>query len=211
MPKLQILYSPEFEIDRIRYTLEKLEWYHCHGYNPRVPAKLCAPNRTPSNTEIAQIVDSEYDASIYETQEAFLISHWNTAFDCSVAHLDKILPFLHDKYIVYLTRYGTGGSYDYPNTIYANITYWWETGLVCNTLHEATHLAIHPLIEKHKISHWQKERLVDLITLRLSKKYGRTQELNVNVSVVDRMFEAFYPDIKRIIANIAQGDRRPEV
>lgn len=204
VPKLIITFSPEFEVQRLEYTLKKIEWYHSHGYKPSLPLDFNVSDSIPTNEQIVQLVHSEYDASLFETQKKYLEANWPFALKQKTSQIDKILPFLNDEYYVYLTRYGTGGSYDYPNTIYANITYWWETGIVRNILHEVTHLAIHPLIEKYKIDHWRKERLVDLITLRLSERYGRTQEIKENVSMVDEMFERFYPDTSAVITHIAQ-------
>lgn len=65
-----------------------------------------------------------------------------------------------DTFIIKLTSYGMGGSYDLPNIVRFNIK---STIGPKTILHEIIHLAIEPWIIKYKIRHWEKERIVDLI------------------------------------------------
>ena len=204
MPSIKILFSPEIEIQRLRYTAAKIEWFKTHDYKLSLPSSWRG-DRIPTDNEIIQMVNDEYYASIYVAQKQYLENHWRNIFNDVKTDIKKILPELRKEYTVYLTRYGVGGSYHFPETIYANISHWWQKGLVTDVLHEMVHLAIHPLIEKHKIPHWHKERIVDLVTLRISNKYGNAQKLKGDMTSADEIFDRFYPNIAIIVEQISRS------
>jgi hypothetical protein len=83
---------------------------------------------------------------------------------------------LFEKYKVNLTKYGPGGSYDYnTGEILQKVS---EEGLTIeedpahNLLHEVIHMGIQEnIVEKYKLYHWEKERLVDLIFVEIFGDY----------------------------------------
>ncbi|MEM1096455.1 MAG: hypothetical protein AAGJ10_17790 [Bacteroidota bacterium] len=76
-----------------------------------------------------------------------------------------------DSVTVTLTLYGPGGSFN-PDT--GDIILWTDTearfkggGGLHTTIHEMVHLAVeHKLAQPFNLQHWERERLVDLITQR---------------------------------------------
>lgn len=76
-----------------------------------------------------------------------------------------------DRYTVELTLYGPGGSYDAAG---GNIVLWttehgqFKGGGGLHTIaHEMMHIAVEDgLVQRFGLSHWEKERLVDLLTRR---------------------------------------------
>ncbi len=153
MPRLNIVYSPEFEVDRVRYTIGKLAWFREHSYNISMPATW-DEKRNYSDEQIAAMVYAEYDPHICEEQTDYLTEHWRgIATECTILP-QKLLDTVLNEYTVHLTRYGVGGSYSAPNMIITNIKFRHDKGLVENILHEMTHLAIEQMIEKNQISHW---------------------------------------------------------
>ena len=61
---------------------------------------------------------------------------------------------------VKLTQYGTGGSYQPPKTIIINIT---NKNCLKVALHEIVHLLAESTVQKQKLSHQEKEKLVESI------------------------------------------------
>ncbi|MEK7078129.1 MAG: hypothetical protein AAB911_01030 [Patescibacteria group bacterium] len=74
-----------------------------------------------------------------------------------------------DKYICYLTRYGGGGSFNPPNTIWvrANIKNKNDLRFFTYTVaHEITHLLLDNLLNKKKRTKRQKEKAVDAVLIK---------------------------------------------
>lgn len=171
-PIFDIEYSVDFEVERVKYTLQKMSWYIAQGYSPKIPENIDA---TSSDAQVRAAIEQEWVDDDY--------SSVNDKIPNKSIQGNKLLQFLATlfprstpkSYNIFLTKYGVGGSYRLPNSIVLNI----NNKRVSTIFHEMVHLSIEPLVKKHKLLHWEKERTVDLI-LHLPEcrflKYDRWQK-----------------------------------
>ncbi len=155
--KLDIKYSQKFEIERVKNTLKKLNWFEEHGYRPWLPQKI---NQNNTEDKIKTAVNKEYNEEDYKKVAIELFDSFGQIggrFDQTLQEVFAVVP---NKITVHITRYGAGGSYNLPNTIILNFQ---MSDLLKTALHEIVHLIIEPFVQKYKIGHWEKERIVDLI------------------------------------------------
>lgn len=207
MVKLEINFSPEYEERRIRYTLDKLQWFTDNKYRIDLPEKLQIAfnnlhNISISENQIKNAVISEYNELDYETQKDFLIKNWQKVIEEASTELAKTLLTPENIYVVYLTKYGVGGSYNLPNAVIVNIKHKYGSGLLRTVFHEMLHLIIHGWITKYKINHWQKERIVDLLMIKFVPQLSKPQQLPIEIGDIDKLFNKFYPNIELVIKNI---------
>ncbi len=206
MINLTIKFSSEYEVERIKWTLGDLQWYEDNGYGPKFPKNLkISPGANISEYQIKESVNSEYSEDDFKIQERYLLDNWHRVIDEASAELEKTSLRSVDMYTVYLTKYGVGGSYNYPHSVVVNIKSKYEKGLLRTVFHEIIHLMIHPWIIEHKVSHWQKERIVDLLTTKFVPQISRAQEIRANIiEPVDRIFNEHYPNIELVIKNVGR-------
>jgi hypothetical protein len=93
------------------------------------------------------------------------LNFWNLFRNESkkVNEIKKILSRIEIKnktYIVYLYKYSTYGSYKIPNKIYLNIYQPFDE-IEETFYHELKHLQVEGFVQKNKLSHEQKEDLVN--------------------------------------------------
>ena len=88
-----------------------------------------------------------------------------------------------------------------PNTVIINISQ--QNKVISTIMHEIIHLTIDKLIRKYKTEHWQKERIVNLISLKIFPDKFKLQRDPENAEVIEREFKANYPNIEVIIKNIS--------
>lgn len=206
MIKLEIKFSREYEIQRISETIKRIDFYREHKYNIRFPEKLSIDFNTnvsniPEN-QIKDAVELEFKEDDYLAQKTFLLENWPKLMNEIAIELSKTdLKFL-EIYNVNLTKYGVGGSYHYPDIIVSNIKNSYNIGLLRTILHETIHLGIHPWIEKHKIDHWQKERIVDLLMSRISPRLSKFQQVPIQTENIDKIFNDNYPNVEKLIEAI---------
>ena len=211
MIKLTVKFSPEYEVEQIRWTLSKLQWYKDNGYGLKFPESLDVDSEGDILEEqIKSAVNAEYDEDIYKVQEAYLLENWHKAIDEASSELAKTSLQPLGAYTINLVRYGVGGSYHYPDSVTVNIGSKYEKGLLRTVFHEIVHLMIHPWISEYKVSHWQKERIVDLLTAKFVPQISRTQEIPIEVTEpVDKVFNEHYPDIELAIKNVGLLTKNP--
>ncbi len=154
----RIQFSKDFEVRRIQKTLDKLSWYLEQGYDPTLPQGVAEYN---SRDEIKFVVDEEYREQRY--QEA--ADNLNSDFEQNMSQIKSAFQALKltlpRKIEINLTRYGVGGSYEPPSTIILSLRI---RDPFKTLIHELVHLAIQEKIDEYDIQHWDKERIVDLIT-----------------------------------------------
>ncbi len=63
-------------------------------------------------------------------------------------------------YKIYLTKYGTYGSYDLPDKVYVNV-FRTPKQIAETIVHEIVHLEFEDEVKRKKLTHDQKERLID--------------------------------------------------
>jgi len=154
---LDIKYSQDFEVKRVKKTLEKMDWYKEQGYRPRLPEGI---DQKSSEQEIQTKITEEYQTEEYEkvtTELSKSFDQISTRFKNALKELFADVP---NGIMVNITKYGVGGSYHLPSTIILNFH---MSNLLNTVIHEIVHLVVEPFIQKHSIEHWEKERVVDLI------------------------------------------------
>ena len=209
MIKLNVKFSPEYEVERIRWTLGKLQWYKDNGYDLKFPKSLKIDSGADfSEDQIRDSVNAEYNEESYKIHGTYLLDNWQKVVDEASEELAKTSLRPMDTYTIYLVKYGVGGSYHYPDSVTVNISSKYEIGLLRTVFHEIVHLMIHPWIAEYKVSHWQKERIVDLLTTKFVPQISRTQDIPAEITApVDKVFNEHYPDIEVIIKKSVDLDR----
>jgi hypothetical protein len=141
---------------------------------------------------------------------AEMASKINNDFSTIKDRLSKKLKEVFKKntletFLVYLTSYGAGGSYNPPNVIVFNIN---NKGGLKTIIHEIIHLLIEDQVQKYKIQHWEKERIVDLIMNSKEfdfLKYNFWQRDYAGAEkYIDKLFDDyFFKNQKNFFSNIA--------
>lgn len=201
MIKLEISHSLESETERVFLTLKKLEWYLSNGYRPILPKGL---QKDSTLEQVTNAVSAEYTPSEYKAFAQSLLKAWHHHAQI-IEKLEKGPLSIKGEYKIVLTKYGVGGSYDAStDTIRLNIKPRLADEVVGIILHEIVHMALEPLIEKYNVSHWRKERLVDLIGNTFFPEIRKPQTIQEDISVVDEKYRSLYPDIEAIAKGIAE-------
>ncbi len=108
MISLEIKYSIDLEIERVKYTLGKIEWYRTNRYKVLLPDGL---DETSGEVEVLAATSTQFHVEDYKEYEDVLNEAW-ISYLSKLEEAKKILPFpLRDNYTVVFTKYGTGGSY----------------------------------------------------------------------------------------------------
>jgi hypothetical protein len=120
-----------------------------------------------------------------DIEKSFLIlTDFNTAWDFE----------LFPRYTIKLTRYGPGGSFDSDTGIILILTnsdgFFKTTGnLALHIIHEIIHIGIQKsIVLKYRLTHLEKERLVDLILLY---KFSESSMNSDYLKTVDRRLDSF--------------------
>lgn len=198
LPSITVDYSLDREIERVRNTFQKIAWFRERKYPLTLPPILTNVD-APSESEIRDAVTADFDEARYATVATTLQSDWQHVGAACERSLLDLFPNLTGEVTVRLTRYGVGGSYHAPATIVTNIALRTNPGDLQKTLlHETIHLGLRTVIEEESLDHWVKERLVDRVSTKVNPTYGRLQKINADVSHVDEVFDAAFPDIPAI-------------
>ena len=195
-------YSIASEAKRVFYTLQKIEWYKKMGYQINLPGelKLADPKKIIA-TNVKKIVSREYGVGEYKKTKLMIKSSWDKISREFAASLLAVGLKPEPFYMVLLTKYGVGGSYNLPNHIILNFRGKSSKELAKTIMHEIIHLLIEPLIKRHKISHWAKERIADLILFRIVPNLATMQHLPIKTKGIDKIFNNLFPNIDKIIKN----------
>ncbi|KKW32095.1 MAG: hypothetical protein UY76_C0042G0007 [Candidatus Uhrbacteria bacterium GW2011_GWA2_52_8d] len=201
MPEVKIHWNTEEqELKRVLNYLKEIEFYKQNNYQLSLPEDL---GDDFQEEKIKRQVFVEYSPKKFETKLGGLQLNWK--------HMEKV--FFEDaqtvlqikplpEYECFITQYGTGGSYNPPNVIIANIKSRFLGAY--NIGHELIHLLIHDLIEKNNIDHWQKERLVDhyLFKILHVNRYQNIPE-SIDTKIVDEIFESYSSQgVERVIREL---------
>lgn len=204
MIKLIIKYSPEFEFERIKKTLSGLQWYKDNGYNVKLPGNMMASSGADiSDDQIKTAIEAEYNEEDFKIQETYLLENWGKVIDEVFTGIKKTSLIPRDTYTIYLTKYGVGGGYRSPDFVIVNIKSKYGRGFLHTVFHEMVHLMIDQWITEYKVSHWQKERIVDLIMLKFACLMIKIQPIPIEITKpVDQIFNEHYPDIELIVKKV---------
>lgn len=201
---LTISFSEDSELSRVRETIKRLPWYREHKY-PETFAKLPF-GVTEASTEgvIADAVSREYDPQLFRETEEYIQDKWSTVVD-GFEDLRKMRGVeLRDSYSVVLTKYGSGGSYNgaIGELIIRIGSQKRREQIVGVITHEIVHMTIQHLIDTYEVSHWRKEKLVDLLVERYFPALQMSQNIPEDVSVVESTFNSLFPDIEAIVKEV---------
>jgi hypothetical protein len=161
---IKIKYGIDFELERVKYTLKKLDWYNKQGYIIKLPKGI---TKESTISEIKKQINIEYNERKYKIAEKKINKGYLFVQNDFSNALKKYFNNVPNNFVVYLTNYGVGGSYDFPNKIIANLSQITGPRVI---FHETIHILIEKDILKYKVEHWEKERIVDLILN--SKEFG---------------------------------------
>lgn len=189
--KINIKFGKEFDKNRIKNTVIRLDWYKKHWYKPQLPKGI---DDKSTDSEILEKVGQEYEEESYKNIAKTLLNEFSVFSD----KLEQLLISIFGKNIqtnfnVYLTKYGVGGSYLSSNEVILNIN---NNFGIKTVIHEIIHLMIEENVKKYNIKQFEKERIVDLI-LHSPKfyflKYNFWQKNYNNVEkYIDVMFEKYF-------------------
>ena len=135
-----VQFGINFEIKRIQNTLKKKVWYVAKNINPRLPRSIKLAGGPFEYEEIRKIVEKEYaDKKFLPAKEMI-----EKSFPLVIEKIEKILEYRKNKEVInptiFLTNYGTDGSYEKPNTIVVNISGKTESEIIDILIHEIVHL-----------------------------------------------------------------------
>lgn len=207
---LNILYSVDFEIERVSETLKRFEWYKTHGYSVKLP-KVFNPSdyEKISREDIVTAVRDEYSEQKYLDSKEYLDHNWDKVSSRLINGAGILTHSLQGQYNVYFTRYGVGGSYRLPNEIVVNIQSKFEFGLLRTIVHEIVHLLIGDAISRYKVEHWAKERIVDLLIDRIIPEMSKVQTVPIDTQVVDKIFKDNYPNMDLVMKSVSEISTHP--
>jgi len=157
--KLNIKYGINYELKRVVWTLNQLDWYYNNGYKPKLPQNI---TKDCTEREISEAIKAEYDDKDYKIASKKLRAEFSKIQKDFFSKLkekfktETIIPNLE----IILTKYGTGWSYHSPKTAVVNID---RKNILEVALHEIVHLFAKPTVQKQKMSHWEKEKFVESI------------------------------------------------
>lgn len=205
--KFSVIFNLDKEIKRITSTIEKLPWYQDLGYGEShyfLPEQV---DEQSSSEKIKNVVSAEFfeNEEKYKDLTSYIEEKWLVIAD-GLEKLKEISSFhLFERYVIILTRYGSGGSYDSKNgEVIANIEFLSKDKIMGTIAHEIIHIGIQHLIEKYNIKHWYKERLADLIGARYFLDLRKKQNIKEDINIVDITFDKLFPDIEAVTCQIGE-------
>lgn len=210
MSKIKIIYNKELDVQRVINTIKKIDWFVENKYEYKkfsFPKVLDVEKlKNYSDKEIENAVISEYDEEIYKKNETFLVNNWGKILEEIKNSFSKSSILVQDEYIIYFTKYGTGGSYNLPNTVIINLNKRWNVGMLGTIIHEIIHLAIEKDILEYKIEQWQKERIIDLFFIKNFSRRVYIQNVynSINTEKIDQTFEDNFPDMEAIVQKLSK-------
>ncbi len=213
--ELSIEYSIESEISRIKNTIERISWYKKNGYSlerlsfPKSLDKdmIFSSEAIFTDDNIREAVISEFNNDSYKKVADSLKNKWGDLIDEFEVNLKKSNLQIQPKYRIVLTEYGMGGSYNMPDFVFLNIKS--KEGdvqrIFITLIHEIIHLSIEDLIQKNKLSQWQKERIVDLTLSAFFPDNKRMQKNPLpekELARIDAIFIENFPNIHETIKKV---------
>lgn len=205
--KVTFDFSIQGEKERIVRTLKRHEWYEEHGYKPKYPEAIKQKLESEENIseeDILKAISSEFDKDEYVRKVSEIEKGWQNIQEKFFEDLKTLGLPLQEEYFVSATKYGTGGSYGWPNDIQLNLEQ--SRALELTLAHEIVHLTIDHLIKEFNIEQWTKERLVDLIMCEFFPEDRRLQRDPKNAEQISEIFEQKFPNIKEIISEVSKLD-----
>ncbi len=206
-PKIIFDYSLEDEISRVKYTIKKYAWYVENGYKPTFPQTLIEKiekSEHIDDSEIESSIKAEYVEGEYTDIKDKIAEGWEIIEDNFFSQLKTLGRSLPNEYYINLTKYGTSGSYGFPNDIQINFKKRSPNDIPFVIAHEIVHLTIEDLISKYGIEHWTKERLVNLTINCFFPDKKSLQRDPQHSEQITQIFENNFPNLEKIITEISE-------
>ncbi len=164
----------EQEKQIIEHTKKKIKWLKQNCY-------ICVLPKKP--------LKQEYNIKDYKQGIAKIKKEWKKVEKEFFQRLIKLFgKKVEETYVITLTKYGVGGSYNLPNLVYVNISKEYGFYNPIETIkHEIIHLIMQEFVVKNKLSHPQKEELIKLIESIVSN----------NLDIIDDYIFYLYSKLKR--------------
>lgn len=145
MLQIEIKHSSIVDIKIFFQTLKNKKWLDKRGYYYYLFERKCF--RKNDFKMISQDIEEEL-----------------LKYNCRMK--DLVQP--SEKYLIFLTKFGTFGSYELPNKIFVNVHR--NISEIAETIvHEIVHLKFEDEVQKRNLSHEQKERMVDGVVEKILK------------------------------------------
>lgn len=201
-------YSIDSEVQRVKETLNNLEWFTKNNYRFLLPAGM--KHITDAQTEtVRKAVEEEYDLHSYQIAESAILKSWEGNSGIVRKINQKMIgSYQLEEIIIILTRYGTQGSYGILNSMVVNISNIPPEFLIKTVIHESFHLMLERLIKEYSVEHWVKERIVDLIMNLEYKSRFKMQPVPDWALATDAIFKECYPNMV-LIAEKASKIKAP--
>lgn len=203
--KLAISYGVEQEVERVLYTIKRLPWYAEQGYavdRIQLPGGV---TKDSTDDDVARAITAEYSDADYSEWATTLQQEWSVISEGFERMRSEPSFHLEKEYGVTLTKYGMGGSYraDASRAI-IKIPTQAQGGIAGVAAHEVVHMTIQYLIDQHRVRHWRKERLVDLLMEHFFPGLRKMQAIKEDISMVDQEFEKSFQDIEVIARSVGE-------
>jgi len=199
----KFFYGVDDEINIIKNTLGKINYYNEHSYRILLPKNFDVKN---NNIEyIRKAVLDEYNGGEYKEISMFLENKVEENMAKIKSGFDKTDFIIEDTYNIYLTKYGVGGSYNPLNSIILNFKAKEKEKLFKTIIHETIHLCINKLIIKYNIPQWEKELLVDLTFDNILPEFNILQNIKLSEerkNEIKKIFALYFPNTEDIIKNL---------
>jgi len=200
MIKINLIYSKAYELERVQSTINDIVWLKKNNYRFSLPSGVNGLEKI-SKDKLNELIDSEYSEDDFKIAEHYILKDIDY-IQKNISQIQSKLSNVNKLNIIniYLTKYGTGGSYNRPNNIIINLQAKPYEFLIKTVMHECVHLLIEDKIQKYNISHWQKERIVDLIMDKELNSRFKMQNIPTTLTkCVDMAVEEHYPNIDNIL------------
>lgn len=210
---LKINYSPERELERVLYVLSpaKKSFYLEKAYRITLPEGITFENsETKSEDEIFAQIKKEFNSTWISEIKEKVDPLWPQIIKRLQPILKDIGYKLLPEYKLTISKYGTAGSYSFPNEIIINLEGITKSPWLKIIAHELIHLTIEPLIRKYQVEHWYKERLVDRLMLKIFPEFpSQSLPADFDKGKLDNLFDQYYPDVEKIFTNLTnQQDKK---
>ena len=201
--------SAEEEADYIWRTIKDIGFFEKNNYQLSLPA-VANLNKLKDKSKQNSLTNKEYEEFEKEfTSRIYKPGEYQPALNLICQRLKKIeagreiikefavlgIMKLYDDYLVKLTLYGSGGSYNPQNgeiILMVNKEGTFKGGRTPEEIivHEMVHLGFEDLIiQKYGLSHVEKERLVDLFCFSHFKKILPGYKIqNMGFDKIDKYF-----------------------
>lgn len=186
--KLEFRYGIKYEVQRVKETLSWLDWFYSQGYEVTLPKGV---DKDSTSKTIKETIAGEFNKEEYEKVRDKLLADFSKVGEKFSKKVKRIFGRVPNTIVVYLTKYGCGGSYMLPNKVVINIR---NEGRIETLIHEIVHILIQKYVEKYKISHWEKERIVDLIVNsgELGLGFNDWQKEYGGEQYIDKLFKKYF-------------------